>query len=754
MVRAIKISLILVILSTVLGLAGTYVIAYRKALLVEREGIGSGLIFDSFYDQNRHTGMEDERVVVFDPDIPGGYDLIQTDGDLALYMDDQTTRFIVKNLITGYLWYSFAPDTDIVELNSTLRMQMTSPIVIEYYPYQAQTETLSRTTKRESLGYTSIDIRMIPGGVALDVTYLRIGIQLSLEVMLDDGDLVVRIPESSIVEEENKLASISVMPNFGSTRDDVIPGYVIIPDGSGALARFKASDGQEPVQMNARYYGADRGMNLESSFDQMMQMSMPIFGIVHGYRQHGMLGIIESGDAYAQMVMSPAGANGLPYNTTHTRFILRETYVFPTNLKGDGITVIQEEQNHTDMMIRYQFSPPEASDYVGIAHMYRAYLTEKQVLEVKPEEQMRLRLEILMADSERGLIGIKDVIMTSVDDALEIIMDLDDKNIALDVILKGWNDDGMSGQMPYDLDFERKLGPDRNFESFFDQLNEMGHSVTLYMDQVTTFGSSSRVSARTDFARGIYRRTITDAMEGLLYQERHFLIPMTTKEVMEEDARYVSSLGVNAALDQVGYRLYGIYDNGEFQPRGESITRYQEGLEAFQTVSLYRPNAYLWDHMTAYYDVPMYASQYTYFDDTIPFLSIVLQGRVDLYGPLINFFADPIEQRLRLIDYQLNPSFIATEAPSYLLKFTQARGYFTTAYADWADGITSVYQEMTMVHEATLGKDLISRDVMAYGVIRHTYEDGVTLWINYTDQTYSGSGIDVLPKAIRIGGGS
>jgi hypothetical protein len=61
---------------------------------------------------------------------------------------------------------------------------------------------------------------------------------------------------------------------------------------------------------------------------------------------------------------------------------------------------------------------------------------------------------------------------------------------------------------------------------------------------------------------------------------------------------------------------------------------------------------------------------------------------------------------------------------------------------------------MVVVHDAVFGKDLIARDVMAYGVIRHTYEDGVTLWINYTDQLYSDNGIDVLPKEIRIGGSS
>jgi hypothetical protein len=342
---------ILVIIFTVVflaGMAGVLVMASAK-------GPSDRLPWDDWQsgtDLFGHTGIDDMRQVEADAVIPEEFTEVASVGDRVLHMDEDDLKFILEDTTTGYLWRSYAPDTDIVELNSTLRMQYTSPVVIEYYPYQSQTEELSRTTKRESLAYTDVSVNPISGGVSLSISWLRLDISLIMNVSLDDDGLVVTIPDGSVTEGENKLASVSLFPNFASTRDDIVPGYFIIPDGVGALHRFKPSGGMESVQLNARFYGPDRGIILDGSTSLSMRMTMPVFGAVHGTRQHGVLGIIEDGDAYAQLVMAPSGTNGLPYNTIHTRFIQRETFVFPTNLKGDGITAIQDERNVSDMTVR------------------------------------------------------------------------------------------------------------------------------------------------------------------------------------------------------------------------------------------------------------------------------------------------------------------------------------------------------------------------------------------------------------------
>lgn len=743
-----------IILVAALTLLFVTVIIYAKGLqrnpMYLNNEMNQTFFGDNLYESNRYAQPDDKTIFVFETSIPEGFEQIGSTPLLELYYHFQSYLFIVRNKLTGYLWYSYAQDIELESLNPTMRSLLTSPFYIEYFPYNSQTEKLSTTARREILTNVHVATSRISNGIELKVTYRRLDISFHLKVYLDNDNLVAYIPRESIHESVNLIHTIQILPNFGSTRGTDIPGYILIPDGPGALYRFKDNNERQPVTYLSRYYGVDMGVKMETQINPLNRITMPIFGMTHGVNQHAYLGIIESGDANANFVMSPSLANGLNYNLTGAQFILRESYVFPTNLKGDGIPQVISNHYDTDLKIRYLFTEPMSSNYVGMALLYQDYLVNTKQLKKTVLDESTIRLEVLQSDSKKGLFGMNDVIMTTFDQTRKIVETLNQDGVKVSVVLKGWNKGGFSGQMPYSMSVSRKLGGSSGFNRLKNYTELEAIKLSLYGDYTTTYKHSGRVSEKSDYARGVYRRIMIQDLKTIIYNKQSFLYPSTTEKLLKVDKEFYEKNNAALSLDKT-HHLFGFYKKSYFD-RSISVEMISQGLSDYDRLNLYTPNAYLFEYMDAYYDVPMYNAQYTFYDDTVPFLSIVLKGYVDLYAPLQNFFASTDEQTLMLIDFGLNPSFIVTERGTHLLKYTQANQYFSTEFNVWKPIIKDVYEKTSKALNVVVNERIINREVITPGIVKTTYENGVFFITNYTDSAYIYYSVEIPSKDYYLGG--
>jgi hypothetical protein len=96
-----------------------------------------------------------------------------------------------------------------------------------------------------------------------------------------------------------------------------------------------------------------------------------------------------------------------------------------------------------------------------------------------------------------------------------------------------------------------------------------------------------------------------------------------------------------------------------------------------------------------------------------------------------------------MIDYGLYPSFFITEASAYQLINTPSERIFTSRYSDWEVEIKRQYDFISEALTSVLNHRVISRDVLALGVIKVTYENGVHIYINYSGNGYQQDGITV-----------
>ena len=109
-----------------------------------------------------------------------------------------------------------------------------------------------------------------------------------------------------------------------------IPGYTLVPDGSGSLIRF--NDNAVKLQTyESTIYGIDPSLNVTNEsvvngYVPFKTASMPVFGIAHGDLQAAFVAFATSGEEFMKIVSTPED-NLTYYNFTYPRFQYNKKYL-------------------------------------------------------------------------------------------------------------------------------------------------------------------------------------------------------------------------------------------------------------------------------------------------------------------------------------------------------------------------------------------------------------------------------------------
>src|SRR5690606_1479258 len=118
----------------------------------------------------------------------------------------------------------------------------------------------------------------------------------SIEYVLDQDSLVVRIPSDSIQFPENypvnKITPRSFFGGAGLEEE----GSVFIPDGSGVLTHSNNGKVNYPAYKQD-VFGVDQTMETTNTGTDEQNIRLPIFGMI--YEEAAFLGVIEEGAAAA-----------------------------------------------------------------------------------------------------------------------------------------------------------------------------------------------------------------------------------------------------------------------------------------------------------------------------------------------------------------------------------------------------------------------------------------------------------------------
>lgn len=711
----------------------------------------SNILDDTLLASNQFTQDDDLTVVDNFLDIPSTYILVGENSYYKLYMEEESYAIRILNKADGFIYGSSISDKDenLENFNNTWEGIVNSCITLSYYSYNETTGVY--VTKEESLLKSDLSVssyELIENGFIASLYFGESGISMDLIVKLDGKYLDIEVPNSSLVETDYELKSIKIYPFLGAVYSDSVPGYILVPDGSGALIRYQPIDTVTDIYQYS-YYGQDDSIQTVDSFEPII--SFPVSGMIHGINQHGFINIIEDGASEATLVVSPAKSN-LKYYYSYNEFTYRSLYQTPLSeadsISASGRLVTKEEINDCNPVVKYQFLTGSDANYVGMASSYQDYLIDNELLidTVDDSTSSELFIDVIAAESKEGFITDEYQKMTDVESLIAILADLDSVSINPLVSYQGYSSGGVTKSgIIYDS-FNSKLG---DLEELLEYCNLKDISIYFQIDPLVAYEDSKintykNVSTRINMNLNEY-----EGYNKTLY----YLNPNSFVTSVTESVIGLSELGIeNITIDSVGSLIYSDYSD-ETISRSQFIDIIDETISQIESqIMVYQANDYLLKYTDNYLLMPLTTSRYRIYTDAVPFSAYVLSGVKDMYSAYMNMSSVSTVELLKLVDYGVYPSYIITDESAYALQDSELLQIYSSSYETWNERIKSdnsfIKEGLSSIHNASV----LSRTYLDSGVYLVKYDNGVDIYINYTNDIYHDAltGLDINPLSYKV----
>ncbi len=607
---------------------------------------------------------------------------------------------------------------------------------------------------------------------ALDIEFNRIDVDVRVHLYFSEKGVEFEIKPNQVTGEGvSSINNIIIAPfldaqggkeiEFNGTeynREEAVSkpsndGYILVPDGAGALIRFKQND-VSISNYTGFIYGRDITSTLtsnkvETDYLAPKQMTLPVFGLSQGNdTEAAFIAYATAGEEYMKVVARPHN-NKTWYNFAYASFTLNESFFQTFNTNDEGFNTIRESVQVENYKIQYHFLAGDGStdnlpaSYVGMALAYRDYLEENGLGDLKSNQNqdIPLRLDFLMGDVRKDLFGYEDVVVTNLKDVESILGDMNTAGLSnINSGLLGYRSGGLTASKIGSSSVSRKIGGKSDMKSLVQTADSYGYDVSFITDYTNITELQFNALFNLAPAKHISGKYLTYEIKD--YQTINTYNLLRTDKALdwlESDVAYSTKLNMESiTVNGLSNTLFSEYKRG--LTRSDNMDLVIEGISSIENLKINasNPNAYLLPYVDRYLDTPAYSSHFLIETDTVPFLQLVLSSNIEMYATYGNFNITTYNDILRMIDFNIYPSFILTKEPSYLLEDTNSFIYYSTQYDFYQDEIVEIYDDINNALKEVQNADWIGRTVLAEGVVMNTYSNGVEIIINYNDTDFNG----------------
>lgn len=691
--------------------------------------------------------------------IPSEYAKVAESDSYKLYLYEPTMSVILENKASGQVMYSTLMDKDDDGVNNkTWTAYMQSGIVLSAIKGVNDTYQVDLVSSKNKISYEYKE-----NGFVASIEFKEYDFGLSVEVALEGDELVVRVPEDSIYENGSAyIGTVSLFPMMGYSYLDAKEGYMFIPDGNGALIYLDDKDGRYSSGFSQVIYGADAGFTDSTTevllwdrydtVDDPEKVLAPVFGMMHTEDKMGYLAIVEDGNQRASIEAHPNGVM-VNYNRCFAKFTLRKIYVQPLNNSNSGtVTQAEADRTHSDLQIRYVMLVNEEADYSGMAVAYREYLQAKGMLEATDTEY-KTRVDFLGTEREEFMVFKRAVTMTTTEQMEEIFTDLQSNGVdGVLSVYKGWQAGGLYDVPITKYKADSKLGGTSAVTNLINNWAEKNYDVYLYNEALLSNPEESNTTFNA--VKKINKRKLEITSRDNVYQTFNYVLPFKSETILDKFVESYTDKDVNnLALAGVSNNIFSYSYSGKFYTRFDCANTYQNIVSSVAektNLILEEPFEFLWKDTQAFLDMPLGSSAYMYEDEEIPFMSMVLKGSVPMYSDYVNFQANKNEFKLQMIEAGVYPSFYLTYADSADLIYTKSSDLYSTKYDTYRDTVIAYDAEFKEIADATAGAYILRHDKVATGVNKITYDNGVVIYVNYTDKAVVAGDVTVEALSAKV----
>ncbi|WP_019640197.1 DUF5696 domain-containing protein [Paenibacillus fonticola] len=603
-----------------------------------------------------------------------------------------------------------------------------------------------------------------------------------LEYRLTSEGLKVNIPMSQ-VEENPKypLHKIEFMEYFGAAGAQA-EGYMFVPDGSGALIHLnngKINDDRYSQEL----YGGDKNQSSRNRLQVTQNARLPVFGLKEGTR--AWYATIMEGDGIAS-VNADVGGKLNNYNHVYASFQIRsedELFMMSGN-KLSEVRLTTKLGYRGAIGVKYSFLQGESANYAGMARNYQQQLVKDGRLGVASRDSssagsdhantnLPFHVDVYGAITKQtAFLGVPYnaiTALTTLDEAGQMGQDMQEAGISnIQMRLVGWSKGGVNHKLA-SATTQGKVGSNKQLAGLSAWLKEQGGA--LYPDVAfqQVHHDTLNFSPSQDAARFITRevasqspyRSDLNRMSHSLYGSYYLLSPAKLSYYVDDFIKGYQKLGVpDVSLRDLGDVLYGDYRASRIVDRQQAKEVVEAELakldEKQGQMLIVGGNEYALAYADYVIDAPNSSSGFNIVDEEVPFYQLVLHGYVGYAGEAVNLSPDQDLERalLKMIEYGAAPHFAFTKSPSSEVKFTSFDAMYSTYYMDWLREAADLYAEANAALGPLQKVRMTDHRLVQEGVYETVYENGVRIWVNYTDQAVLVEGQKVKPMGYEIGGGA
>lgn len=623
-----------------------------------------------------------------------------------------------------------------------------------------------QAAKWEKTGVTS---EIIENGVRVKYSFEELEISVTVEYILAEDGLLVKIPMDRIEENNNLLYEVEVLPYFVSaahSAENKQDAYLMLPSGGGALVY--AQNKSEILNYDEMVYGADLSAPVTMKKQSTNQVHLPVFGARNGKTYDeantntAVIGVLENGAACG-VVRASAGDAALGYSGAYASFRVRgEESVQYKTMEGQEKAAFSYSTSIADydyLSVRYLPVGGNAT-YTDMAATYRGYLQSKGYLTERTTNAPALSVNLLGGTETReSFFGIPyhtTTTTTSLEQSLNISKELKKLvgNGKLLVTLEGYGNGGLS-DTEVAGGFE-VLGDEDELAAFLDYAKKNNIVVSMDYDTVQFNESGSGFSTGDDVAYTISQldAQLTAYVLNTAVQDEdiywYLLARGSQKEAVEKAIESAKENGFSSiSFSALSNMAYSDYHDAHYTAKAHTDEEVAAFLKecAKNGLTVVSPKANDYAALNAEYvtNVPMQSSKFTIFDEEIPFYSLVFQGYKALSSATINTAVNVENAYLKAVATGSALQFTLCDTLHDSLRFEQNTAYITSRYSDWKGDITKMVNDYKAIHDK-VGNMPIVDYVQMNGMSKTVFSDGAatyTVYVNYTDDAMIFDGVTV-----------
>lgn len=627
----------------------------------------------------------------------------------------------------------------------------------------------------DKVGYTPEDLAQdnAAHGVETDIT-AKPWFTIVLAYQLTENGLSVTMPVERIeFSAAYPMYEVDLLPHFGLVEQND-EGYVLLPDGSGALMYF-SKEYEARTEYTMPIYGLDWSVasdTLSTGQFQYEFASLPVFGMKDG--NSAFLAVIEGGQAKATLNFHQAGTyfkRNAVYPTF--RMVNKDSIYLSGSDNSSKIIVFESSLAEETCSVHYQFLE-SGSGYVEMAAAYRQHLLDQGLLtELEEDSQVSMLLETICGVwNKKNLLGVSYegiTAATTYEQNKLLAEDLLSSGVtALDLKTIGWFNDGVYHDYAGNIRLNQVLGGKSGWNDLVKYAE--GADVGLYPDVdfqripdmawgfVPTLDSAFRLDSNEAKFSILSRALLLEKEDiGMTPSNLYLLSPTNFADTTASFLKAFASVR-SQGLSLRSTRAYSDFNNENMISRPETVELLEEHLKSLSAeADLLIENGaqYTFAYTQKMSGVSSDCSHYRIADESVPFLQMVLHGSMKLYTSPINLASNYEVAVLRAIEYGMLPNFQVTYEDSSVLKNSEYTDNYASGYESWRDDILETYAKINESLSGLVDVAITGHAQMAEQVYATTYATGDVVYVNYSSSDVTVGNVTVPAHGFyRQGGGS